>query len=568
MTALRRRRLLLPVLPVLTLLAMLGPVVAGLWGTVLPAFGHLPAAGLVGPSVEPFRDLFAWDGLPRAVGLSLSTGLLATAISLFIVVLVTAGWSGTRVFCILERLLSPLLSVPHAAAAFGLAFLIAPSGWLSRLLSPGLTGWERPPDLLIVQDTWGLAMTAGLIVKEVPFLLLITLAALGQADAQRSVTISQALCYRRATGWLKTVFPRVYAQIRPPVYVVLAYSMSVVDVAVILGPNTPPPLSVQIVKWMSDPDLAMRLEAAAGALLQLGLVIGALVVWRIGEMGVAWSGRRWIAAGSRGQFDGFAAGAALVGGSASAVVVLLGLVVLALWSFAGFWGFPDAVPDTFTLRNWVRFGPGTLAAFGETALIALTVGAVAIVLTIGCLEAEYRYGLSFSQRAVWLLYLPLLIPQTAFLPGLQTLMLNFGADVGRLPVMMAHLVFVLPYVFLSLADPFRVWDRRMGTVAAALGAGPDGVLWRVRLPMLLRPVLTAFAVGLAVSVGQYLPTLLIGGGRVATLTTEAVALASGGDRRAIAVYGLMQTGAALVPFALALLIPALVCRNRRGLRHG
>ena len=547
---------------------MLGPVAAGLWGTLLPAFGHLPAAGLSGPSLDPFRDLFDWAGLPRAVMLSISTGLLATVISLAIVVLVTAGWSGTRPFRTLERLLSPLLSVPHAAAAFGLAFLIAPSGWLSRLMSPGITGWVRPPDLLIVQDTWGLTMTAGLVVKEVPFLLLITLAALGQADAQRSVTIAQALGYGRVTGWLKTVFPRVYAQIRPPVYVVLAYSMSVVDVAVILGPNTPPPLSVQIVKWMSDPDLAMRLEAAAGALLQLGLVVGALIIWRFGEMVGGYLGRRWIAKGSRGRFDPIVAQGALVAGGTSALIVLLGLAVLAIWSIAGFWGFPEALPDQFTLRNWMRFGPGTLDALGETALIACVVACVALLLTVGCLEAEYRYGLSFSQRTVWLIYLPLLIPQTAFLPGLQTLMLGVGADVGRLPVMLAHLVFVLPYVFLSLADPFRAWDTRMGTIAAALRASPDGVLWRVRLPMLLRPILTALAVGLAVSVGQYLPTLLIGGGRVATLTTEAVALASGGDRRAIAVYGLMQTGAALVPFALALLLPALVWRNRRGLRHG
>ncbi len=562
------RRRFLPILPILTLLAMLGPVVAGLWGTLLPAFGHLPAAGLTGPSLDPFRDLFDWAGLPRAMFLSISTGLLATSISLAIVMLITAGWSGTKPFRALERLLSPLLSVPHAAAAFGLAFLIAPSGWVSRLLSPVVTGWDRPPDLLIVQDTWGLTMTAGLIVKEVPFLLLITLAALGQADAQRSVAISQALGYGRVTGWLKTVFPRVYAQIRPPIYVVLAYSMSVVDVAVILGPNTPPSLSVQIVKWMSDPDLAMRLEGAAGALLQLGLVIGALVFWRFGEFAIGRLGARWIASGARGKLDGVVAVGALAAGTICALSVLLGLVVLTIWSFAGFWGFPDAFPDAFTWRNWMRFGPGTLEALGETALIAITVALVALILTIGCLEAEYRFGLSFSQRAVWLLYLPLLIPQTAFLPGLQTLMLSLGADVGRIPVMLAHLVFVLPYVFLSLADPFRAWDSRMGTIAAALRASPNGVLWRVRLPMLLRPILTALAVGLAVSVGQYLATLLIGGGRVATLTTEAVALASGGDRRAIGVYGLMQTGAALVPFALALLIPAVVWRNRKGLRHG
>jgi putative thiamine transport system permease protein len=86
--------------------------------------------------------------------------------------------------------------------------------------------------------------------------------------------------------------------------------------------------------------------------------------------------------------------------------------------------------------------------------------------------------------------------------------------------------------------------------------------------MLLRPILTAAAVGFAVSVGQYLPTLLIGGGRVTTLTTEAVALASGNDRRRIGLTALMQTATVILPFALALLVPRLVFRNRRGLAHG
>ena len=35
------------------------------------------------------------------------------------------------------------MSVPHAAAAFGLVLLIAPSGFLVRLVSPGLTGWAQ-----------------------------------------------------------------------------------------------------------------------------------------------------------------------------------------------------------------------------------------------------------------------------------------------------------------------------------------------------------------------------------------------------------------------------------------
>ena len=562
------KRRFLPMLPALTVLAMLGPVAAGLWGTVLPAFGHLPAAGLNGPSLDPITALFSSPGLFRSVALSVTTGVGSTVVALLLVTFLTAAWSGTRIFRMLERLLSPLLSVPHAAAAFGLAFLIAPSGWIARITSPWLTGWEKPLDLLIIQDTWGLTMTAGLVVKETPFLLLMTLAALGQSDANRSVAVAQSLGYSRMTGWLKTVFPRVYAQIRLPVYVVLAYGMSVVDVAIILGPNTPPPLSVQVVKWMSDPDIAMRTQSAAAALLQLALVIAALLVWRISESIVAKIGHKWIDLGTRGAADKIISYVALGLGSASALAVILGIFVLAVWSLAGFWGFPDALPDQFTFKNWMRHSTGALDALGQTTLIAAIVTFVALVLTIGCLEAEYRYGLRLEQRGLWLLYLPLLVPQTAFLPGFQTLLLGIGADVGLIPVLIVHIVFVLPYVFLSLADPFRAWDRRIGVVASALGAGPDRVLWRVRLPMLLRPILTAIAVGFAVSVGQYLATLLMGGGRIVTLTTEAVALSSGGDRRAIGVYSLMQTGAALVPFAIAMLLPAMIWRHRKGLQHG
>ena len=96
-------------LPLLTLIIMIGPVLAGLLGTVLPAFGYLPAAGLGAFSVTPFTDLFAWNGIWAATRLSVTTGFAATFLSLAIVTLLMAGWSGTRAFRWLETLLSPLL---------------------------------------------------------------------------------------------------------------------------------------------------------------------------------------------------------------------------------------------------------------------------------------------------------------------------------------------------------------------------------------------------------------------------------------------------------------------------
>lgn len=165
-----------------------------------------------------------------------------------------------------------------------------------------------------------------------------------------------------------------------------------------------------------------------------------------------------------------------------------------------------------------------------------------------------------------LIYLPLIAPQIAFLPGLASFALVLGLDGSRGAVMALHLVFVLPYVYLALADPWRAWDARAGLSAQALGAGPWRVLWAVRLPMLTRPLLIAFAVGFATSVAQYLPTLLIGAGRVTTVTTEAIALASSGNRRLIGVWAVVQMALPMLVFALALVLPALLFRHRQGMR--
>ncbi|CUH39103.1 Inner membrane ABC transporter permease protein YnjC [Jannaschia seosinensis] len=548
-------------LPLLTTLVLAGPVLFGLAGTILPAFGYLvPGAD------RPFAHVLEWPGLPRALAVSVISGVLATLGALAGAALILAGWYGTRAFGWLERVLSPVLAVPHAAAALGFAFLIAPSGWVARIPAVAL-GWERAPDLLILGDRWGLSLAAGLIAKELPFLLLMMLAALPQVDAPARLRVARSLGQGRVAAWAKAIFPGLYAQVRLPVLVVLVFGMTNVDVAVILGPSTPPPLAVQVTRWMTDPDLAMRAVAAAGGLALLTATLGILLLWLLAERLAGRIGRAWIWSG-HGAPEGALRGAGLVLGGGSAVMVLVGLAALALWSVAARWSYPDLAPEVLTWRSWSRFGPDMAEVALLTLVIAAAATLVSLFLVIGCLEAEHRFGLTLSQRALWLLYLPLLVPQVAFLPGLQLLPLKLGLGPSVWLVLAGHVVFVLPYVFLSLAGPFRAWDGRLAAVAAGLGTSPNRVLWHIRLPMLTGALLVAAAIGVAVSVGQYLPTLLLGGGRVTTLVTEAVALSSGGDRRAIGVWGLGQAGAALLPFALALVVPAIVFRNRRGMRHG
>lgn len=549
---------LLRLAPGLTLLLLTAPVVAGLLGTLLPALAE-QGAGL--------SAVLAWPGLGAALWLSVKTGVLSTALALAITLVLIASLQGTRAFAALRHLLSPLLSVPHAAAALGLAFLIAPSGWILRALSPWATGWTTPPDLLLLNDPGGWALILGLVAKEVPFLLLMALAALPQTDATRRRLQAETLGAAPSTAFAVAVLPALYRQLRLPVYAVLAYGMTAVDMALILGPSRPPTLSAQIVLWMNDPTLAARTTAAAGAVLQLLAVLAMLGLWRGAEA----LGRRLLLALAIRGLRGHGAEPALrllalLSGTVVAGLLLAGLAGLALWSVAGLWPFPAALPETLSLRIWTQAGGALAESTGQTLTIALAATGLALALTLACLEAEFRHALRQGDGALMLLYLPLLVPQVAFLPGLQQLALRLGLDGTGLAVAASHVVFVLPYVFLSLAAPWRAWDARVALAAHALGATPDRVFWHLRLPMLLGPVLTAAAVGLAVSVGQYLPTLLIGGGRIETLTTEAVALSSGGNRRLIGAYALIQMALPALGFALALLLPALIFRNRRGLR--
>jgi putative thiamine transport system permease protein len=555
----------LGIFPVLTLAVFLAPIATGLLGTVLPAFGVLPALGGTQPSLEPWRDLFAAPGITTAIRLTVTTGVAATVLALLLTLGFCASFQGTRLFQHIQRLLAPLLAIPHAAFAIGFAFLLAPSGWIARLVSPWLTGWTRPPDLALVQDPWGIAMTLALVAKEVPFLLLMTLAALGQAPADRVLRLGRTMGYGRVATWLKFVLPLVYPQIRLPLFAVLAYSLSTVEVALILGPTTPPPLAPLVLRWFVDADLALRFQAAAGAVLQLGIVAAAIAAWYLAERAAIPLGVRWIEAGGRGGPGLIWRAASGLGMAALMLAALATMAALAVWAFAERWRFPDALPASWTLRTLERAGRSLGDPLLTTLIAAAAATLIALGLVIGCLEHEARARIQITRRALAVIYVPLLVPQIGFLFGVQILLLLTRLD-GTWPALIgAHLLFVLPYVFLSLSEPYRALDPRYTQTAACLGRSRLFVFVAVKLPMLLRPILAAAAVGFAVSVGQYLPTIFAGAGRLTTLTTEAIALASGADRRVAAVYAFIQGLLPMCGFALALFVPRFLYRHRRGM---
>ncbi len=524
----------------------LAPVVL-IFGPLLPGLLWALAPTLDG---AVWLDLWMDAQWPQALRATLVSSLLGSALALtFAMLLASWHYPGT-LWLALQRRLPLLLALPHAAFAVGLFFLLAPSGWLARAVAQ-LLAWDSPPDWITVQDPYGLSLALALALKESWFLLWVLAALLGEQPVRRQMVMARTLGYSRAQAWRLILWPQLLPRLGWPLVAVLAYGLSVVDMAMILGPSTPPTLAVLVWRWLTDPDVAVQARGSAAALVLLALLLLATALAR----GLwQWHQLR------RPDPDGLRqATPARHRPRLPMPLFLTGYAVLAvllLWSFAETWFFPALWPDSLSWQSWRT---ADWAPFWTTLWLAAAASLLCLPVALVWLEwGPQRYNAA--------LYLPLIVPAMPLVAAQYAALLKLHLDGTALGLVWSHLLWVLPYMVLTLVGAYRAFDARLLVSARALGCTRLQACLRVKWPLLARPILATFAVGFAVSVAQYLPTLFAGGGRFATVTTEAVALSAGGNRRVLAVQALLQIALPLAAFALAAWIPHWLARHRKGLR--
>lgn len=553
------------------------PVLAGLVGVVMPALGYFPALNANDVSGQVFERLFALNGIGTMVGLSLGTGLVATIISFVGAMVLLAAFYRSAYLQRIQSLLSPLLVLPHAAAAIALLFVLSPSGLVARLFMSWTQENENqavlPPLWPFPYDSYGISIIIALALKELPFIFLMAMSVLSQPQLKQKLegyySSATALGYSPVTVFYKTILPFLYPYIRLPVLAVLAYATANVEIPLILGANNPPTLAVAIVQWFNHVDLSMRFQASAAALLQVGVTLTAIAMWLLLEYCVKQYSALYYHKAKRRTWERVTKLCAYGGVGLYVMLGVFIIVSVVIGSLATYWPFPQLLPDGFTLLHWKTALSALSMPIVNTLQLAVVVSAVSVAIAMLALEAEWVISQKYSRKR-WVMYsdklllmtlfLPLLVPGVAFLYGLVWFQLVYLKDSMWFHLLLSHLVYVLPYVFISLAVAYRRFDARYVQVAYGLGKTPWQVFVQIKLPLLFAPVLVAFALGMAISFSQYLPTLLSTGGRVATVTTEAVAVASGSSVRLTAVYALIQAVLPLGGFFIAWWLPT-VCFN-------
>ncbi|QHJ11963.1 Inner membrane ABC transporter permease protein YnjC [Paraglaciecola mesophila] len=527
------------VLVAIIALAPLFGVVIGLW----------PTAELDSTAISHF---LTYNGLAYSVLSTLLLSLVAPLIALYIAFMVYSQYRFNQRWQSLEKRLAPLLSLPHLAVALGLVYLFSSGGMLWSALW-GLIGQTAPEWLGLPRKSM-LTMILAISIKEVPFFLLIFSAIGRQLAIKQWLLQGRALGYSESASWWLIVFPVVLKQSRLAVLAAMAYTLSVLDISLLVGPNIPELYAVVLYNWQTGFTPDEQAFAFLGNLLLIAMLGVLIACIYIHEQWV--TNRLAILAVMANPLN-----IARVSQIFTAWLGFFSLLTLAILATFLLWSLGWNTQSAFTAPDWSTtlwqdewfFMQGPLLNSLHIAFLSSILG---VGVTLLALELQ-RYNKRYLPDYLWLL--AILLPQLSMVYGWQILHTSSNASYHSSWIILSHVPFTFAYSYLVLRGPFQSINRHYELVAASFGYSPWQRWWNVRF-MLLRPaLLSAFAIAFSVSIAQYIPTLMIGAGRVSTITTEAVAIASGNEQNITAVYILVQ---AALPFIIFLVASILAQRTR------
>jgi spermidine/putrescine transport system permease protein len=198
-------------------------------------------------------------------------------------------------------------------------------------------------------------------------------------------------------------------------------------------------------------------------------------------------------------------------------VVLVYLFVPIAWivwfSFNKPKGRYNLVWQSFTFDNWrdpLRNHELT-HAFVESLKIAAISTTIATVLGSLIAIALSRYQFKGSGGLNLFLVLPLTTPEIVLGSSLATLFLDSDVTRGFSTIVIAHVMFQVSFVALTVRARVRGFDWTLEQAAQDLGATPLRTFWKVTFPLILPGILAAALLSFALSIDDYIITLFNAG---------------------------------------------------------
>jgi spermidine/putrescine transport system permease protein len=187
------------------------------------------------------------------------------------------------------------------------------------------------------------------------------------------------------------------------------------------------------------------------------------------------------------------------------------IVVLIVFSFNS--ARTGATWQSFTLQWYDRVFSNTriLEAAANSLIVATlsTLGAVVIGTLMAMAMERYR----FRGQSAWdgLLYLPVIVPEIVM--GISLLIFFAAVNISRglLTLIISHIAFCMPFVYLTMRARLADFDRSVEEAAQDLGANEWVTFRRVTLPLLMPGIISSALLAFTLSLDDFVISFFVTG---------------------------------------------------------
>jgi spermidine/putrescine transport system permease protein len=240
--------------------------------------------------------------------------------------------------------------------------------------------------------------------------------------------------------------------------------------------------------------------------------------------------------------------------------LLLPIAIVIAFSFNEPAGRFNYTWQGFTLENWRNWDgvPGLVDAMVLSLQIAAIASVGATILGTLIALALVRYGFRGRNATNLLIFLPMSTPEIVLGASLLTLFLTLQFATGFTTIVIAHVMFNISYVVVTVKARLVGFDRHLEEAAMDLGANEWTTFRKVTLPLIAPGILAALLLAFALSVDDFVITYFNSGPEV------TFPLFVWGAARVGAPPQVNVIGTLIFVLALALMLANVLLQRRKG----
>lgn len=193
---------------------------------------------------------------------------------------------------------------------------------------------------------------------------------------------------------------------------------------------------------------------------------------------------------------------------AALIYMFLPIAIVLLFSFNNPAGKFNFTFTKFTWDNWLH--PCQPAGMCDAVGVSLKLGALATVVStiLGTLVAFalVRYRFRGRDATNLLIFLPMATPEVVMGSSLLALFINIGARQGFLTIFIAHVLFCVSFVVVTVKARIATLDPDLEQAAMDLYAGPFQTFRRVTLPLVMPGIVAGALLAFSLSFDDFIIT--------------------------------------------------------------